>query len=537
MYQFIASVSLAAFVALSAGPHAHSAQNPGSSLSSRSSPSSGPSPTPSASVTAVANGPILSQQASGKWTTTVVLQASDVCVTDLSYELVTTQPVMQVSGQPTSHAPIPQHGATPVPCPSPTTTEAEDVTLAFTLPSVPLAATLVVVDQHGTPPAAPTAIAMMAIHRYVSPYEYVWWPVISGLLLAFLFGTACGIAVQANPSSSLQAGESFKPIYASAAWTFKDSWATNIGVGAAAIAAILTGAGAVSTQFPGVQLDRYAVLMAACGLIIVTAPLVFGVLYAQFSRPMGTVPDNAELSLQGSSMEKNKLSLQGISMEIKVPEGASLTYPSLNPGEKDPFPVAPGIIKIGRNVALIIPGNGTIILKGSGSNPVLRTVASPGLHSPPPVADSVKIDSVEIDSPAELLSKDFPFVTIKPTGSAMITLPSGTTVKAPEDKEPHPCRAARLRVPVGSNVIVADFRSLIPAALVTMLGIGAELGILGVLAFSLSNRTAPIRGTALALVIIVAIVVLWYATTTTAALADSTPGSALTPDSSTSATL
>ena len=90
---------------------------------------------------------------------------------------------------------------------------------------------------------------------------------------------------------------------------------------------------------------------------------------------------------------------------------------------------------------------------------------------------------------------------------------------------------------MGNNVIVADFRSLIPAALVTMFGIGAELGILGVLAFSLSNRTAPIRGTALALVIIVAIVVLWYATITTAALADSTPGSALTPDSSTSATL
>jgi len=521
MYQFVASVSLTAFVALSAGPHGHSAQNPGSSPSPRSSssssPSSGSSPSPSASVTAVSNGPILSQQASGKWTTTVVLQASDVCVTDLSYELVTTQPVMQVPGQPTSHAPIPQQGATPVPCPSPTTTETEDVTLAFTLPSVPLAATLVIVDQHGAHPAAPTAIAMMAVHRYVSPYEYVWWPVISGFLLAFLFGTACGIAVQGNSSSSLQTGESFKPIYASAAWTFKDSWATNIGVGATAIAAILTGAGAVSTQFPGVQLDRYAVLIAACGLIIVAAPLVFGVLYAQFSRPIGTVPDNAVLSHQGSSME------------IKVPGGASLTYPSLNPTEKEPFPVAPGIIRIGGNVELIMPGDGTIVLKGSGSNPMLTTVAPPA----PPSADSV-----EIVSPETLIStKGFPFVTIKPAGFAMITLPPGTTVQAPDDKERHPRRAATLRVPVGNNVIVADFRSLIPAALVTMFGIGAELGILGVLAFSLSNRTAPIRGTALALVIIVAIVVLWYATITTAALADSTPGSALTPDSSTSATL
>lgn len=69
-----------------------------------------------------------------------------------------------------------------------------------------------------------------------------------------------------------------------------------------------------------------------------------------------------------------------------------------------------------------------------------------------------------------------------------------------------------------------------------MFGIGAELGLLGVLAFSLSNRTAPIRGIALAVVIVPAMSVAWYAIAATAALADSAPGSALPPDSSTSAT-
>jgi NhaP-type Na+/H+ and K+/H+ antiporter len=85
--------------------------------------------------------------------------------------------------------------------------------------------------------------------------------------------------------------------------------------------------------------------------------------------------------------------------------------------------------------------------------------------------------------------------------------------------------------------MVADFRSLLPAALVTMFGIGAELGALGVLAFSLSDRTAAFRYSALAVIIVMAATILAYAIATTLALADPKPGSAMTADSATSATL
>jgi hypothetical protein len=120
--------------------------------------------------------------------------------------------------------------------------------------------------------------------------------------------------------------------------------------------------------------------------------------------------------------------------------------------------------------------------------------------------------------------------TVKVVGFATIELPKWTSAQAPGPygKATVFRRNTSLRVPLGTNVIVADRRSLIPAALVTMFGIGAELGILGVLAFSLSDQATAARYSALAAVIVMAVTVLAYAIATTLALADSRPGSALT---------
>jgi hypothetical protein len=505
MYQLVATAALAAFTAL----------NPGLLM-----PAQSPTPSPSPSVSAVPSSPILSQQASGAWTTTVVLQASDLCISQLSYELVTTPQAVLSPGEVRSHHPIQGPGASLIPCPSPTTTQAEEVTLAFTLASPPLAATLVIVDDHDAHPAAPAAIAMVSVHRFVSGWQYLWWPIISGALLALVFAIMCARFLNTSPLPHDGPGKGpARPIYASATWTFKDSWATNISLGATAVAAILTGAGAVSTQLPGVQLDRYAILMAICGVIIASAPFVFGILYTRSAKSRGAVPDNAELR-------------PGTSVEIKVPGGASLTFPSQETNAKDPFPVTPGSIRTGRNITPVMPGDGTIVLKKTEAGGTLSVVAPPG-PADPAAAD----DSVQLVSPVPLPTGHFPFVTIKVAGFATMQLPDQTTVQAPDGTLTTFRRATMLRVPLGSNVIVADFRSLIPAALVTMFGIGAQLGILGVLAFSLSNRTASIRGIALALVSLMALTVLVYAIATTRALADSTPGSALAPDSSTAATL
>ena len=67
-----------------------------------------------------------------------------------------------------------------------------------------------------------------------------------------------------------------RPIYASASWSFKDSWATNITALGGGVGAIAAAAGATSTVFPGVALDRFAILLALFAAVVVTGPLVLG---------------------------------------------------------------------------------------------------------------------------------------------------------------------------------------------------------------------------------------------------------------------
>lgn len=67
-----------------------------------------------------------------------------------------------------------------------------------------------------------------------------------------------------------------RPIYASASWSFKDSWVTNITALGGGVGAIVAAAGATSTVFPGVALDRFAILLAFFAAVVVMGPLVLG---------------------------------------------------------------------------------------------------------------------------------------------------------------------------------------------------------------------------------------------------------------------
>jgi hypothetical protein len=534
MQQLMASAFLAAATALSPGLHHGQA-----------------TPSPSPAVSAVAGSGILTQQSSGTWTTTVVLQASAVCLSRLSYDLVTTPPGRPAAGTITRLRPVQAATAAPVRCPSPAAQD-EEVTVAFQLSSVPAAATLVVADRPGGPAIAPVAIAVTTVHRFVPLSEYLWVPVICGAALAAaLLAVICAVALarfrRQRPDKN-RASFWRKPIYASAAWTFKDSWATNIGFGATAVAATLTGAGAVSTLLPGVQLDRYAILLSICGAIIVAAPLVFGILYALLSGSRGMVPDNATLTFPPDETGVRRC-------EIQVAGGASVTLPAPPASSGHPIPVAPGQNIVIEDVTAVLPGDSTIVLMGIGNNGlrVLAPDATGGVPAPhasvrhladashrdDPAPDGYGSPELQVTTPTGGQGKAVPFATIKVTGFATMMLPTGTTARAPEPDGKVMRFAPRtvLRIPLGDNVMVADFRSLIPAALVTMFGIGAQLGTLGVLAFWLSNRTAAVRCGALAVIIVMAVTVLAYAIATTLALSDSKPGSAMTADSATSATL
>ena len=184
-----------------------------------------------------------------------------------------------------------------------------DFTLPAPFPTIPLGATLVVDDPGGSVPAA--AVQLMTVHRLVTGWQYLGIPLAYGgtMALLLLIGVAGIWRLQALRKR--EHNDSGLPVYASAAWTFADSPATNITTVGTILVAILTAVGTVSTLLPGVQLDRFAILMAVCAAIIAMAPLAFGI-FNTWPAGLREVPENGGLVLQ--------------SARIDAPGGASVTF-------------------------------------------------------------------------------------------------------------------------------------------------------------------------------------------------------------------
>ena len=100
-----------------------------------------------------------------------------------------------------------------------------------------------------------------------------------------------GVAVAARPGAG--AGQKVKrvrwgrgfwrtPLFAGAAWSFGDSWATSVTPLTALAGGVLTASGAVAGLVPGVDLTRIGLLMALVGGLTTIAPLLFGALNSLF---------------------------------------------------------------------------------------------------------------------------------------------------------------------------------------------------------------------------------------------------------------
>jgi hypothetical protein len=95
---------------------------------------------------------------------------------------------------------------------------------------------------------------------------------VNGLLPLIL---GLGWALLTLAITRLSLGNKYRTcIKASSSWTFKDSWATNITAVGAVLGTVLAATGSASTLLPGVQTDRFAVLSAAWGGLVVLAPLL-----------------------------------------------------------------------------------------------------------------------------------------------------------------------------------------------------------------------------------------------------------------------
>jgi hypothetical protein len=122
------------------------------------------------------------------------------------------------------------------------------------------------------------------------------------------------------------------------------------------------------------------------------------------------------------------------------------------------------------------------------------------------------------------------------TGTADISLRKGAVISATQ----RPCyplpRDRQLQAPQGTNIIVANLSIILFVNLFTMFGIGAELGIAGVLA-GFSDATGFGRAAVFVGLAAVAILVIIYAITATRAMADPQPGSSISSQAGASFTL
>lgn len=91
-------------------------------------------------------------------------------------------------------------------------------------------------------------------------------------------------AESADQARKVHGGREFwlTPLFAGAAWSFGDSWATSVTPLTALAGGVLTASGAVAGLVPGVDLTRIGLLMALVGGLTTLAPLVFGALNSLF---------------------------------------------------------------------------------------------------------------------------------------------------------------------------------------------------------------------------------------------------------------
>jgi hypothetical protein len=122
------------------------------------------------------------------------------------------------------------------------------------------------------------------------------------------------------------------------------------------------------------------------------------------------------------------------------------------------------------------------------------------------------------------------------TGAADVSLPGNAVISAPRSRDYPLLRPRQFLAPQGTNVIVASLGIILSVNILTMFGIGAELGIAGVLAaFSRADSTGV--GFITGALAIISIVVILYAGTATRAMADPQPGSSISSQAGASFTL
>jgi hypothetical protein len=524
-------------------------------------PSTSPSPSPTAAATPLGPPPatpppVLREVGTHRWQVTALLtDPAPGCRQDAAYWLETTPPSLATARA--GHPRVTGKASSGIPA---STGSSCQVTVTFTgVRGIPATAALVI-DQSGTISTVP-----LTVSRDVTLAWYLGIPAIvgGGMALALLVLSLLWVRVYryGNRVSPLTGDFWKRPVLASGAWTPGDSWATNITAVLALIGTVLATTTAESSLFPGVALDRFALVNIAAGGVIVATPIVFGILYSWFTGANRGPTADATIWLPGGG--------DNPAASIAVPSGATIVAPGVatvsGGGGPDSVPVQVqvqagkpisvppgGDISVLPGACLAIPGTSDIAVHAGGALSVGRIDGTPGelvipeddrVAQPEPPrrrllggrAAPPHAAVPAITFPARITTPGGARITV--VGTADVTLPRAAEVTAPQRECTRLRTERELVVPQSSEVIVASLGTVLAAAVMTMFGIGAELGIAGTLAFGLSGASGGWRWTMLAAIGLVAVLMLIYAVTAIGALANPEPGSSTSSAPGTSFTL
>ncbi len=248
--------------------------------------------TPGPTLSFTATSPVLVEKSPGTWSTRVVLTTTAGCPHALWFWAVlpsnrvvpaTSYAVPDYPGERGGGSSTLANGTSRAVCPIPAW-QTTPVAVSFTHLQLkpPSTATLVVSQAApGSPgagsasaaPGGPTTI-VITTQKFLPWSTLLVRPLVGALIYTIVILAVTFFCLRRWPFAIREL--SGTPVYASAAWTFKDSWATNITAAGALIGTFLTATGMVTSVFPGVPLYRFSLLSAFSGGVVVIAPLVIG---------------------------------------------------------------------------------------------------------------------------------------------------------------------------------------------------------------------------------------------------------------------
>jgi hypothetical protein len=388
----------------------------------------------------------------------------------------------------------------------------------------------------------------------VTPADYLWAPMLAGVIavivlviLTGVIGVPCVDGETVRTARLLNRKFWSARFYASAAWTFKDSGATNVTALGTAIAAVLATGTTLTAILPNVDVNPFIVMNVACGGIVAAAPLFFAIANIVFSRHYPMAPADATVTLTADTV-------------LTVPSGASIAVPggaAIESADHEEvrvkaggtIPVPPGTrITIGSGALMGLP-SGPAVAIGAGGTLTMSAAtwiaASDLVPGPPPASHAGHRfrRAPQAPPPADKQVHAADRITVTTgavtsvVGVADIHLGAGATILAPGHRGMQLKNAMSITVPSNSNVIAAGMRSLLSAAAFTTFGIATEIGVVAVLAIRYARLTGLAHAAAWVIPAVAGIGLIVYGATAIRALADPTPGSSMGAGSGTSFTL